>query len=189
MLMYPFIFQVSLKKSFGFGATISQQVALIFSVVGIISIVLLWPIFLLLYFTGVEVIIWSYVPWELILFAVTSFLRKNEQTWSKVINEMRMRFICNIKMASCRNVKVNGFLCLKQLKMIITYQYIYRIIQCSFISLSIINVELTFSFKKILSFFAFNVFSQFSFRFPSVIYLRNCPRSGHTFLRRYHPAR
>ncbi|ODN01015.1 Solute carrier family 35 member F4 [Orchesella cincta] len=68
------VFKVSLKKSFGFGATISQQVALIFSVVGIISIVVLWPIFLLLYFTGIEVIIWSYVPWELILFAVTSFL-------------------------------------------------------------------------------------------------------------------
>jgi hypothetical protein len=70
------IYQVSLKKSFGFGATISQQVALIFSVVGIMSIVLLWPVFVTLYFTGVEIIVWSYVPWELVLFALLSFLCK-----------------------------------------------------------------------------------------------------------------
>jgi len=57
---------VTLKKSFGFGATVSQQVALIFSVVGILSTILLWPIFITLYFTGVEVIRWSSVPWELI---------------------------------------------------------------------------------------------------------------------------
>ncbi|XP_035705182.1 uncharacterized protein LOC110847140 isoform X1 [Folsomia candida] len=68
------VFKVSLKKFFGFGATISQQVALIFSVVGIIAIVVLWPVFVTLYFSGLEVIIWSYVPWELILCAVLSFL-------------------------------------------------------------------------------------------------------------------
>lgn len=34
-------------------------------------------VFVTLYFSGLEVIIWSYVPWELILCAVLSFLGNN----------------------------------------------------------------------------------------------------------------
>ncbi|CAG7819027.1 unnamed protein product, partial [Allacma fusca] len=68
------VFKVSLKKMFGVGATISQQVALIFSVMGIISLVFLWPIFLTLYFTGFEVIRWDYFPWDFIACAIFASL-------------------------------------------------------------------------------------------------------------------
>ena len=39
------------------------QVSFFFSLIGLLNVVLLWPILLTLHFTGLEVIIWNRVPW------------------------------------------------------------------------------------------------------------------------------
>jgi solute carrier family 35 protein F3/4 len=52
---------VSFKRIFG-EATYGQ-VSFFFSLIGLLNVVLLWPIVLTLHFTGLEVITWNRVPW------------------------------------------------------------------------------------------------------------------------------
>lgn len=53
--------QVSFKRIFG-EATYGQ-VSFFFSLIGLLNIILLWPVVLMLHFTGLEVITWNRVPW------------------------------------------------------------------------------------------------------------------------------
>ena len=53
--------KVSFKRIFGEASY--GQVSFFFSLIGVMNVALLWPIVLLLHFTGVEVIIWNRVPW------------------------------------------------------------------------------------------------------------------------------
>jgi len=55
------VYKVSFKRIFGEASY--GQVSFFFSLIGVMNVVLLWPIVLLLHFTGVEVIIWNRVPW------------------------------------------------------------------------------------------------------------------------------
>ncbi|KAK4010901.1 putative thiamine transporter SLC35F3 isoform X1 [Daphnia magna] len=55
------VYKVSFKRIFG-EATYGQ-VSFFFSLIGLLNIVLLWPVVLTLHFTGLEVITWNRVPW------------------------------------------------------------------------------------------------------------------------------
>ena len=66
--------QVSFKRIFG-EATYGQ-VSFFFSLIGLLNIVLLWPIVLTLHFTGLEVITWNRVPWIELVIAGTLSLGK-----------------------------------------------------------------------------------------------------------------
>lgn len=46
-----------------FGEATYGQVSFFFSLIGLLNVVLLWPIVLTLHFTGLEVITWNRVPW------------------------------------------------------------------------------------------------------------------------------
>ena len=39
------------------------QISLFFSLIGLLNAALLWPLCLTLYFTGVEILYWDYLPW------------------------------------------------------------------------------------------------------------------------------
>lgn len=58
---YTFYLQVSFKRIFG-EATYGQ-VSFFFSLIGLLNVILLWPVVLTLHFTGLEVITWNRVPW------------------------------------------------------------------------------------------------------------------------------
>ncbi|XP_073992586.1 solute carrier family 35 member F3 isoform X2 [Rhodnius prolixus] len=61
------IYKVLFKKVIGdasFG-----QVALFFSLIGLFNAAFLWPVVLTLYFTGVEILYWHYIPWPPLLAA------------------------------------------------------------------------------------------------------------------------
>ncbi|XP_014252840.1 putative thiamine transporter SLC35F3 [Cimex lectularius] len=69
------VYQVLFKKVIGdsnFG-----QVALFFSLIGLFNATFLWPLCLALYFTGVEVIYWEYLPWTALLAASALSLAAN----------------------------------------------------------------------------------------------------------------
>lgn len=51
------------------GYTTFAQMALFHTLVGIFNILFCWPMVLLLYWTGVETIIWSEIPWGYITLA------------------------------------------------------------------------------------------------------------------------
>ncbi|XP_057368931.1 solute carrier family 35 member F3-like [Daphnia carinata] len=55
------VYKVSFKRIFG-EATYGQ-VSFFFSLIGLLNIILLWPVVLLLHFTGLEAITWNRVPW------------------------------------------------------------------------------------------------------------------------------
>lgn len=46
-----------------FGEATYGQVSFFFSLIGLLNVLLLWPILLALHFSGLEVIYWSRVPW------------------------------------------------------------------------------------------------------------------------------
>lgn len=46
-----------------FGEATYGQVSFFFSLIGLLNVVLLWPVVLALHFTGLEVITWNRVPW------------------------------------------------------------------------------------------------------------------------------
>lgn len=45
------------------GYTTFAQMSLFFTLVGLLNAFLMWPLVLLLYFTGAETIIWTQIPW------------------------------------------------------------------------------------------------------------------------------
>ncbi|RWS29495.1 hypothetical protein B4U80_05861 [Leptotrombidium deliense] len=49
------------KRTIGY--TTFAQTALFFTLVGFLNAFLLWPMVLLLYFTGVETLAWNHIPW------------------------------------------------------------------------------------------------------------------------------
>ncbi|XP_018903874.1 solute carrier family 35 member F3 isoform X2 [Bemisia tabaci] len=61
------VYKVLFKKVIGNASY--GQIALFFSVIGLINAALLWPLCLALYFTGVEVIHWDQIPWPALLSA------------------------------------------------------------------------------------------------------------------------
>ncbi|EFX69060.1 hypothetical protein DAPPUDRAFT_62657 [Daphnia pulex] len=69
------VYKVSFKRIFG-EATYGQ-VSFFFSLIGLLNVVLLWPIVLTLHFTGLEVITWNRVPWIQLAVAGTLSLAAN----------------------------------------------------------------------------------------------------------------
>ncbi|XP_044743465.1 putative thiamine transporter SLC35F3 [Chrysoperla carnea] len=61
------VYKVLFKKVIG-DATY-EQVALFFSIIGLLNLLLLWPLCLTLYFTGIEIIYWNQLPWAILLLA------------------------------------------------------------------------------------------------------------------------
>src|SRR5699024_4260795 len=56
--------QVLMRRMIGY--TTFSQMALFHTLVGTCNLILAWPLVLLLYWTGVETIIWSEIPWGFI---------------------------------------------------------------------------------------------------------------------------
>jgi solute carrier family 35 protein F3/4 len=52
------VFRVMLRKMLGAGEPAIGSIAFTFTVIGIINLLLLWPICLILYLTGVEIVPW-----------------------------------------------------------------------------------------------------------------------------------
>lgn len=73
-ILFSLIFKVLFKKVIG-EATYGQ-VALFFSVIGLLNAALLWPVSLTLYFTGVETLYWDLLPWPALLLASILSLSK-----------------------------------------------------------------------------------------------------------------
>ncbi len=63
------VYKVSFKRIFG-EATYGQ-VSFFFSLIGLLNVILLWPVVLTLHFTGLEVITWNRVPWIPLSIAAT----------------------------------------------------------------------------------------------------------------------
>ncbi|XP_033225584.1 putative thiamine transporter SLC35F3 isoform X2 [Belonocnema kinseyi] len=61
------VYKVLFKKVIG--ETTFGQVSLFFSVIGLCNAALLWPVFLALYFSGVETVQWAKLPWATLLAA------------------------------------------------------------------------------------------------------------------------
>ncbi|XP_065574711.1 solute carrier family 35 member F3-like isoform X2 [Artemia franciscana] len=61
------VYKVTFRRVFG-DATF-QQVSLFFSLIGALSILLLWPVVLTLHFTGTEVVRWHHIPWGYLCFS------------------------------------------------------------------------------------------------------------------------
>ena len=55
------VYKVSFKRIFGDASY--GQVSFFFSLIGLLNVVLFWPVLLTLHFAGLEVMVWSRVPW------------------------------------------------------------------------------------------------------------------------------
>ncbi|XP_065210398.1 solute carrier family 35 member F3 isoform X2 [Planococcus citri] len=64
------VYKILFKKTFG--EVSLGQISLFFSLIGMLNATLLWPLCLVLYFTGVEVLQWDRLPWT-ILFGASLF--------------------------------------------------------------------------------------------------------------------
>ncbi|CAG2118675.1 unnamed protein product, partial [Medioppia subpectinata] len=56
------IFRVFFKRMIGY--TSFAQMSLFFTLIGLMNAFLMWPLILLLYLFGAEIIVWSQIPWE-----------------------------------------------------------------------------------------------------------------------------
>ena len=59
------------------GYTTFAQMALFHTLVGLFNLLLGWPLVLLLYWTGVETITWSEIPWDYLTGAAACFFLAN----------------------------------------------------------------------------------------------------------------
>lgn len=59
------------------GFTTFSQMALFHSLVGVLNALLAWPMIFILYATGVEIIVWSEIPWFLMTIASVCMLIAN----------------------------------------------------------------------------------------------------------------
>jgi hypothetical protein len=59
------------------GYTTFAQMSLFFTLVGLLNAFLMWPLVLLLYFFGVETIIWSQIPWTKLMGSAALSLTAN----------------------------------------------------------------------------------------------------------------
>lgn len=66
-----------------FGEATYGQVSFFFSLIGLLNVILLWPVLLALHFTGVEVIYWTRVPWTQLAIAGCLSLGKQVHTVHK----------------------------------------------------------------------------------------------------------
>ncbi|KAJ6221619.1 hypothetical protein RDWZM_000164 [Blomia tropicalis] len=55
------VYKVFMRRMIGF--TTFSQMALFHTIIGLLNTLLAWPLVLLLYWTGVETIVWSAIPW------------------------------------------------------------------------------------------------------------------------------
>ncbi|RWS01993.1 putative thiamine transporter SLC35F3-like protein [Dinothrombium tinctorium] len=69
------IYKVFYKRTIGY--TTFAQTALFFTLVGFLNAFLMWPMVLLLYFTGVETLSWNHIPWLTLSGAATLNLTAN----------------------------------------------------------------------------------------------------------------
>lgn len=61
MLVAQFLKKVFYKRIIGY--TTFAQTSLFFTLVGFLNGFLMWPIVLLLYFAGAEILVWDQIPW------------------------------------------------------------------------------------------------------------------------------
>nr|XP_046913788.1 uncharacterized protein LOC124494619 isoform X4 [Dermatophagoides farinae] len=69
------VYKVFMRRMIGY--TTFAQMALFHSLVGVLNMLLAWPLILILYATGVEIIVWSEIPWLFMTGASLCFLIAN----------------------------------------------------------------------------------------------------------------